>query len=258
MTKANIISAFRKTGIRPLDPTGFKEEEYAPSWATSTQPHLPDNYPRPASPDGPSDTPVPPLHVATAVPTKEKRRGRSVSGQSGPYASRTALLATLTMLEEQLATARAEAEAATAHASAHCAWYRLGAPTACDTANPASTLQWDKRGRASAPTRVVVVGRDIARVGLTQELPELPPDHVCVRAPTADSQQCATHVERGSVHQLGLEGTVGGRLACTLHTMAHAEKDGECAPPPMKKSALAVGPCAWRHGRTSRLHAPVM
>jgi hypothetical protein len=116
MTKANIISTFRKTGIWLLDPTVFKEEEYAPSWATSTQPHLPNNYARPTSPDGPSDVPIPPLHVATAVPTKKKRQGRSVSGQLGPYALRTALLATLTMLEEQLATARAEAEAATAHA----------------------------------------------------------------------------------------------------------------------------------------------
>ncbi|KAF8147612.1 hypothetical protein K438DRAFT_1779932 [Mycena galopus ATCC 62051] len=116
MTKANIISAFRKTGIRPLDPTVFKEEEYAPSWTTSTQTHLPDTYPCPTSPDGRSDVSVPPLHVATAVPGKENRRGRSISGQSGPYVARTALLATLRMLEEQLATARAEAEAATAYA----------------------------------------------------------------------------------------------------------------------------------------------
>ncbi|KAF8142631.1 hypothetical protein K438DRAFT_1877586 [Mycena galopus ATCC 62051] len=116
MTKANIISAFRKTGIQPLDPTVFKEEEYTPNWMTSTQPHLPDTYPRPTSPDGRSDVSIPPLHVATAVPAKENRRGRSVSGQSGPYVARTALLATLRRLEEQLATARAEAEAATAHA----------------------------------------------------------------------------------------------------------------------------------------------
>ncbi|KAJ7112590.1 DDE superfamily endonuclease-domain-containing protein, partial [Mycena epipterygia] len=44
MTQSNILSAFRKTGIRPINPNVFTEDDYAPSWTTSTESHLPRSY----------------------------------------------------------------------------------------------------------------------------------------------------------------------------------------------------------------------
>jgi hypothetical protein len=40
-----IISAFRKSGIRPLNPDIFTDEDYAPSIPTSTAAHVPSSYP---------------------------------------------------------------------------------------------------------------------------------------------------------------------------------------------------------------------
>lgn len=42
-----ILSAFEKTGLRPWNPDVFSEEDFGPSFPTSTQAHYPDTYPRP-------------------------------------------------------------------------------------------------------------------------------------------------------------------------------------------------------------------
>ncbi|KAJ6595136.1 hypothetical protein DFH09DRAFT_974295 [Mycena vulgaris] len=73
-TKVNILSALRKTGIRPLNPNVFTEEDYAPSWATSNQTHLPDTYPRSALPDVAPEAPIPSLHIPQRVVPEEQRR----------------------------------------------------------------------------------------------------------------------------------------------------------------------------------------
>ena len=41
-----IRKAFEKSGIRPLDPTVFTDEDFAPSIASSTQAHVPPSYPQ--------------------------------------------------------------------------------------------------------------------------------------------------------------------------------------------------------------------
>lgn len=46
-----IISAFKKSGIRPLNPAAFTDQDYAPSISTSTEAHVPSSYPTPILPE---------------------------------------------------------------------------------------------------------------------------------------------------------------------------------------------------------------
>ncbi|KAK0481103.1 DDE superfamily endonuclease-domain-containing protein, partial [Armillaria luteobubalina] len=52
-----ILKAWRKAGIRPINPDIFTEADYAPSYSTSTQMHVPPSFPRklPSVPDASSD-----------------------------------------------------------------------------------------------------------------------------------------------------------------------------------------------------------
>jgi hypothetical protein len=50
VTEGLIISAWRRSGIRPLNPDVFTEEDFTPSYASSTKPPLPVSFP--GFPDG--------------------------------------------------------------------------------------------------------------------------------------------------------------------------------------------------------------
>ncbi|KAF8123510.1 hypothetical protein K438DRAFT_1792288 [Mycena galopus ATCC 62051] len=77
-------------------------------------------------------------------------------------------------------------------------------------------------------------------------MPKQPRDHVRVHAPTANSQQCATRVECGSIHQLGLERIVGGRRWRAHCTRWHTVQTHTPVRTPavLPRSALIMGPCA--------------
>ena len=45
ITEGLILSAWKKSGIRPLDPNVFSEEDFAPSYASLTNPPLPISFP---------------------------------------------------------------------------------------------------------------------------------------------------------------------------------------------------------------------
>jgi hypothetical protein len=56
ITEGLILSAWRHSGIRPLDPNVFTEEHFAPSYASSTNPPLPVSFPGPTNDlDSPQD-----------------------------------------------------------------------------------------------------------------------------------------------------------------------------------------------------------
>lgn len=51
-----ILQAWRKSGLRPLDPSIFTEKDFAPSWVLSTQLHLPTSFPTVDLSDDDSDS----------------------------------------------------------------------------------------------------------------------------------------------------------------------------------------------------------
>ncbi|THU98481.1 DDE-domain-containing protein, partial [Dendrothele bispora CBS 962.96] len=56
-TESNVSTAWRKSGIKPLDPDIFTEADFAPSLASSTTMHVPASFPQklPRAPDASSD-----------------------------------------------------------------------------------------------------------------------------------------------------------------------------------------------------------
>ncbi|KIY61729.1 hypothetical protein CYLTODRAFT_316594, partial [Cylindrobasidium torrendii FP15055 ss-10] len=45
LSKAAIVSAWKKCGLDPINPDIFDDRDFAPSWNTSIQLHVPENYP---------------------------------------------------------------------------------------------------------------------------------------------------------------------------------------------------------------------
>ncbi|KAK0222228.1 hypothetical protein IW262DRAFT_1460528 [Armillaria fumosa] len=64
-----ILKAWHKAGIRPINPDIFMETDYAPSYSSSTQMHIPESFPRkmPSVPDASSDDGI--FDPSTATPS---------------------------------------------------------------------------------------------------------------------------------------------------------------------------------------------